>query len=1341
MAINTENIFRAVEVITEKYINELQFDKTSVCKIVDNSKRDKGVYIVSDGSSEFEAYSENLSYSNNTQVDVMIPNGDYNQQKKIIGKHIVMDGESYVYTPPLEYYVDITNNLMPDEDREIEEFSLLANGSIKEKLIYASTEKLNFVGYNRLGIKADFMSWLKTLKVSSGHYGLKIVVNTEQTTTADGELLSNSYKFYLDSKDMYGNPYSFENYYTQEKLLSMASVTGTITGFEVYFYQDKDFIDENSVFIDYGDFIPSDNLFVKNIYVSMGYDYRQFDKDTVLLYTLDSNTYNYKKADYVNNKHLQMRWIQVQEDSINVIDKQHEIPDDAIVHWYEYKLGTDPVIDPIAGAFWVEIPDALGKMECIVIPDTTLSTNKYKVVIEYPQGTYYSSEALEFTTEVSVVDFGTVDLIQGLKILCDEDGHKGTYLLYDMNDELQNPIEGNKYRILKAVYNSLITGEEDLDSAAEKITWKIPLTKTMIHKPESKKEYDIEDGITSYREDSEFAYIERSRNNSSSAPSGDKQFGAIDIISVEQTFRIKSHYTNGATNNTVFCYIEKNGITYGASVEMTFGPLGNNGTDYTFLLKFDSDYSCVDWVPKGADSIPVKIVSSLYDYNNDPVWDFTDKTITYSWYSSNPGDSEELLLGIKSGDTIKYYGKNESIQPTTEKEVYIEWNNALDAPSEDNKSMYYILQASCVIKNTNDNNVTLNAYLPIPVRYINTYTEIEGTTKIIYDNKGVNPSYYKEPYHLYQKGQFAPVTDNIKWEVSYVDNNINSSSKYYPFISQNDWNIVPCSMYIEGCSKLICVNASVNNIIVWSQPILIQKYVYSSPLLNSWDGNLTIDEKNGTILSTMLGSGIKENDNTFSGIMMGDVRTGAEDSSITKLGLYGYNHGELSFGWMIDGTGFIGKNKHGQILFDGNKGLIKSGTYEKGVHGMCIDLDGDDNENASLRAYGTRGSVELDTSAGTRDEEAETDRDAIFKVSGRLADTGRYTPLMYVGRSKYYLQSMNYSKTNQTGINFNLSDGRIIGYNFGISAYKSPIENDDGTKEDVTDKYIYMDSSDDKYPFKIGNQFNVQWDGTITALKGVLGSFTLDTRGIYSSGEYVDNLRMRNDGVILLGKNAEIQLNGTNGAAYFNSDVTISGSTTISSNLTISGSTEISGGLTLSGNITGNNWSVITDDKGNAVATFNNINITSGKIGPASITSTQFKFGNTIITKAANDNGVIDFVNSGKIQGTTSHIIITGTNSVEASPKFQVGALGTQVDQGTWNSMVSCVDKVKELASKVAALESAGYITEEKANKTYQLKGDYASSTHYHDSIYAKIGHTHTGTTGETDGHKHSINI
>jgi hypothetical protein len=76
-------------------------------------------------------------------------------------------------------------------------------------------------------------------------------------------------------------------------------------------------------------------------------------------------------------------------------------------------------------------------------------------------------------------------------------------------------------------------------------------------------------------------------------------------------------------------------------------------------------------------------------------------------------------------------------------------------------------------------------------------------------------------------------------------------------------------------------------------------------MLNSWDGNLTIDEKNGTILSTMVGAGRKNVDNTFSGVLMGDIEGGAEmdlgdanqiDNTklITNksgLGLYGFHEG------------------------------------------------------------------------------------------------------------------------------------------------------------------------------------------------------------------------------------------------------------------------------------------------------------------------------------------------------------------------------------------------------------------------------------------------------------------
>ena len=42
-------------------------------------------------------------------------------------------------------------------------------------------------------------------------------------------------------------------------------------------------------------------------------------------------------------------------------------------------------------------------------------------------------------------------------------------------------------------------------------------------------------------------------------------------------------------------------------------------------------------------------------------------------------------------------------------------------------------------------------------------------------------------------------------------------------------------------------------------------------MLNSWNGDLTIDENNGTILTTMLGAGFKDSANRFNGVLMGDV--------------------------------------------------------------------------------------------------------------------------------------------------------------------------------------------------------------------------------------------------------------------------------------------------------------------------------------------------------------------------------------------------------------------------------------------------------------------------------------
>ncbi|MDY4134891.1 hypothetical protein [Terrisporobacter sp.] len=67
-------------------------------------------------------------------------------------------------------------------------------------------------GYTRLGLRGSFRAWLEELGVKSGSYGLKITINGSVDTTVS-ETSSQDYNIYLDTSDMYGNPYNFEGYY------------------------------------------------------------------------------------------------------------------------------------------------------------------------------------------------------------------------------------------------------------------------------------------------------------------------------------------------------------------------------------------------------------------------------------------------------------------------------------------------------------------------------------------------------------------------------------------------------------------------------------------------------------------------------------------------------------------------------------------------------------------------------------------------------------------------------------------------------------------------------------------------------------------------------------------------------------------------------------------------------------------------------------------------------------------------------------------------------------------------------------------------------------------------
>lgn len=138
------------------------------------------------------------------------------------------------------------------------------------------------------------------------------------------------------------------------------------------------------------------------------------------------------------------------------------------------------------------------------------------------------------------------------------------------------------------------------------------------------------------------------------------------------------------------------------------------------------------------------------------------------------------------------------------------------------------------------------------------------------------------------------------------------------------------------------VGTSEVSIPIWSQAIYQYEDNYPSTTLNQWNGkDIKTDDKTGSIVASAIAAGKKERDNTFTGVMLGDWSRTDTDVAITKqTGLFGFNHGSMAYAFKDDGTGFIGKDGRGRIIFDGNKSTIYSNNWKgKYQAGMYLDVD------------------------------------------------------------------------------------------------------------------------------------------------------------------------------------------------------------------------------------------------------------------------------------------------------------------------------------------------------------------------------------------------------------------
>lgn len=147
--------------------------------------------------------------------------------------------------------------------------------------------------------------------------------------------------------------------------------------------------------------------------------------------------------------------------------------------------------------------------------------------------------------------------------------------------------------------------------------------------------------------------------------------------------------------------------------------------------------------------------------------------------------------------------------------------------------------------------------------------------------------------------------------------------------------------YVSASGSLNASPAGITGTITHYKPIIVYNDNYGNETVNGWDGvSLAIDDNNATIMGVMSGWGEKDNQNKFSGVLLGSVKQGND----VQRGILAYNKSDQTFRLDADdGSLHIGKSGKGQIeiLPGTDSAKIVGGSYvdAQGTGtGMEIDL-------------------------------------------------------------------------------------------------------------------------------------------------------------------------------------------------------------------------------------------------------------------------------------------------------------------------------------------------------------------------------------------------------------------
>lgn len=198
-----ESIFQAIDVIAEKKISEIKFDKTIECIITSDVNADKGEYSAQYQDIIINVFSNNntVKYRKDDNVYVLIPQGDFSNKKTIVGKKD-NSGEDFIDIVDLIDKVQtMGDNYVAEPEDAIFKFSTAGNNQLKELSFKSESFIKDYKNKLNLLIGASIYTDLNN---EDGDFGIKL----DLTYTSGVR-----HVYTMSMNSMTGNPYRLENRY------------------------------------------------------------------------------------------------------------------------------------------------------------------------------------------------------------------------------------------------------------------------------------------------------------------------------------------------------------------------------------------------------------------------------------------------------------------------------------------------------------------------------------------------------------------------------------------------------------------------------------------------------------------------------------------------------------------------------------------------------------------------------------------------------------------------------------------------------------------------------------------------------------------------------------------------------------------------------------------------------------------------------------------------------------------------------------------------------------------------------------------------------------------------